>query len=166
MKYMKIAILSDTHAKKHNDKLFKLIDTLFKESDMIIHAGDYVSSSVVSKLREHKNFVGVWGNNDKGYIRDLLKERIIVPVEGYRIGLYHGHGDSKNTLQRAYDEFNDDKVDIIVFGHSHQPLILTKNKTLMINPGSPSYKRKEPWYSYVILEIQDKKINVQLKFYN
>lgn len=163
---MKIAILSDTHAKKHNDKLFRLIDTLFKEVDMIIHAGDYVSPSIVSKLREHKNFVGVWGNNDKGYIRDLLKEKVILSVEGYKIGLYHGHGNSKNTQQTAYDKFIDDKVDIIIFGHTHQPLVLTKNKVLMINPGSPSYKRREPWYSYVILEIQDKKINVSLNFFN
>ena len=73
---------------------------------------------------------------------------------------------AKIHLDTAYDKFIDDKVDIIVFGHSHQPLILTKNKVLMINPGSPSYKRREPWYSYVILEIQDKKINVQLKFFN
>ena len=163
---MKIVILSDTHVKKHSDKLFKLIDNLFKEADMIIHAGDYVSSSVVSKLREHKNFVGVWGNNDKGYIRDLLKEKMIISVEGYKIGLCHGHGASKNTLESAYNQFSADRVDIIIFGHSHQPLILTKNKVLMINPGSPSYKRREPWYSYVILEIQDKKINVQLKFFN
>lgn len=163
---MKIAILSDTHVKKHNDKLFKLIDNLSKEADMIIHAGDYVSSSVVSKLREHSNFIGVWGNNDKGSIRDLLKEKIIVPVEGYKVGLYHGHGDSKNTLQRAYDEFTDDKVDIIVFGHSHQPLILTKNKVLMLNPGSPSYKRKEQWYSYIILDIDNRKISATLKFFN
>lgn len=163
---MKIVILSDTHVKKHSDKLFKFIDTLFKEGDMIIHAGDYVSSNVVSKLREHKNFVGVWGNNDKGYIRDLLEEKKIISVEGYRIGLYHGHGNCKNTLERAYEEFSNDKVDIIIFGHSHQPLILTKNKVLMINPGSPSYKRREPWYSYVILEILGKKIDVQLKLFN
>lgn len=163
---MKIAILSDTHVKKHSDKIFKFIDNLSKEADMIIHAGDYVSSSVVSKLREHKNFVGVWGNNDKGYIRDLLKEKMIIPIEGYKIGLYHGHGKSKSTLDSAYDTFINDRVDIIIFGHSHQPLILTKNKILMINPGSPSYKRREPWFSYVILEIQDKQINVQLKFFN
>ncbi|MBU3113426.1 metallophosphoesterase family protein [Clostridium lacusfryxellense] len=162
---MKIAILSDTHAKKHNDKLFRLIDTLFVDADMIVHAGDYISSDVVSKLREHKNFVGVWGNNDKGYIRDLLKEKVILSVEGYKIGLYHGHGNSKNTLQTAYDKFIDDKVDVIIFGHSHQPLVLTKNKILMINPGSPSYKRREPWYSYIILEIVDKKINVSLQLF-
>jgi uncharacterized protein len=163
---MKIAILSDTHMKKHNDKLFKLIDNVSNDADMIIHAGDYVSSSIVAKLREHKNFVGVYGNNDKGYIRDLLKEKMIIPVEGYKIGLYHGNGNSKNTLESAYDAFSSDKVDIIVFGHSHQPLILTKNKILMINPGSPSYKRKEPWYSYVILEIENRKINVQLNFFS
>ena len=163
---MKIVILSDTHAKKHNDKLFKLIDNLFTDADMIIHAGDYISKDVVLKLKEHKNFVGVWGNNDKGYIRDLLKEKIILSVEGYKIGLYHGHGNSKNALNSAYDKFISDKVDIIVFGHSHQPLILTKNKVLMINPGSPTCKRREPWYSYIILEIQGKEIDVQLKFFN
>lgn len=162
---MKIAIISDTHAKKRNDKLFRLIDTLFIEADMIIHAGDYISSDVVSKLREHKNFVGVWGNNDKGSIRDLLKEKVILSIEGYKIGLYHGHGNSKNTLQTAYDKFIDDKVDIIIFGHTHQPLILTKNKIIMINPGSPSYKRREPWYSYVVLELQDKKINASLQLF-
>ena len=106
----------------------------------------------------------------KGILEILLKEKMIIPVEGYKIGLYHGHGNSKNTLERAYTAFSGDKVDIIVFGHSHQPLILTKNKILMINPGSPSYKRKEPWYSYVILEIEDKKImftkTLQLKFFN
>jgi len=163
---MKIAILSDTHAKKHNDKLFKLIDNLSEEVDMIIHAGDYISTSVVSKLKEHKNFVGVWGNNDKGYIRDLLKEKVILSIDRYKVGIYHGDGKSKNTLSTAYDKFIDDKVDIIIFGHSHQPLILTKNKILMINPGSPSCKRREPWYSYVTLEIQDKKINAQLNFFN
>lgn len=163
---MKIVILSDTHAKKHNDKLFKLIDNLFKEADMIIHAGDYISPSVVLKLKEHDNFVGVWGNNDKSYIRDILKEKEILSIEGYKIGLYHGHGTSKNTLTTAYDKFVDDKVDIIIFGHTHQPLILTKNKILMINPGSPSCKRREKWYSYVILEIEDKTIDVQLKFFS
>ncbi|MCB2293266.1 metallophosphoesterase [Clostridium algoriphilum] len=162
---MKIAILSDTHAKKHSDKLFELIDNLYVESDMIIHAGDYISNSVVSKLKEHKNFVGVWGNNDKGSIRNLLKEKIILTIEGYKIGLYHGHGNSKTTLNTAYDKFSADKVDIIIFGHSHQPLVLTKNKILMINPGSPSCKRRELWYSYVILEIQNKKISVQLKLF-
>ncbi|MBU3215372.1 metallophosphoesterase [Clostridium estertheticum] len=163
---MKIVILSDTHAKKHNDKLFKLIDNLFKEADMIIHAGDYISPSVVSKLKEHENFVGVWGNNDKRYIRGILNEKEILSIGGYRIGLYHGHGNSKNTLTTAYDKFINDKVDIIIFGHTHQPLILTKNKVLMINPGSPSCKRREPWYSYVVLEIENKKIDVHLKFFS
>ena len=163
---MRIAILSDTHGKKHTDKLFKLIDNLFKDVDMVIHAGDYISPSIVSKLKEHKNFVGVWGNNDKGCIRDLLKEKEILSVEGYRIGIYHGHGNSKNTLSASFDKFTNDKVDIIIFGHTHQPLILTKSKILMINPGSPSCKRREAWYSYVILEIKEKTIDVQLKFFN
>lgn len=51
--------------------------------------------------------------------------------------------EQKNTLDRIYSIFKDDNVDIILFGHSHQPMIKTKNKTLIINPGSPSKNKRK-----------------------
>lgn len=62
--------------------------------------------------------------------------------------------------------FKDDKIDIIIFGHSHQPVIKTINKTLMLNPGTPTSKRKERWYSVIILELSKGYINAQLKFFS
>lgn len=162
---MKIAIISDTHIHKHPGKIVDIINNYMRGVDMIIHAGDYTDIGVVNILKKYNNFIGVWGNNDNQPIRAILKEKEIVTVEGYNIGICHGHnGSGRNTMEVAYNTFKNDKVDIIVFGHSHQPSIVTKNKTLMLNPGSLTYRHKERWHSYIILEIEKSSVNASLKF--
>ena len=158
---MKIAIISDTHIHDHVSKMQELINRYFKDADMIIHAGDYTTKGVVEILKLSKNFVGVYGNNDGEAIREMLKEKEVIKISGYKIGVYHGHG-TKDTMDNAYDKFKNDKVDIIVFGHSHQPGIITKNKILMLNPGSINYRRKERWHSYIILNINRDEMSTEL----
>lgn len=166
VKYMIIGIMSDTHIHKHAEKIDEFINQYFIDADMIIHAGDYTDSKVVQILKKHKNFIGVWGNVDKEDTRRLLNEKEIISILDYKIGIYHGHGDEKTTIDRAYDMFKNDRVDIIIFGHSHKPAVLTKNRILMINPGSISYRRTERWNSYVILKLERNSIDVQIKLFN
>ncbi|MGO5073893.1 metallophosphoesterase [Clostridium sporogenes] len=163
---MKIGVISDTHMDKHTSKIDKLIDKCFKDVDLIIHLGDFTSPRVLEKIKKKKKVIGVWGNNDRGRLRQELKEKEIVTLNGYKVGLFHGHGTEKNTLDRVYNIFKDDNVDIILFGHSHQPMIKTKNKTLIINPGSPSKKIRERWFSYVVLSLKKDKIEAKICFYN
>lgn len=151
---------------KHANKIEKIIDKSFKDVDLIIHLGDFTSMKVLEKLRKKKKVIGVWGNNDGKLLRKELKEKEIINLNGYKIGLFHGHGTEKNTLDRVYKIFKDDDVDIILFGHSHQPMIKTKNKVLIINPGSPSKKIRERWFSYAILTLKKKKIDAKICFYN
>lgn len=157
---MRIAVISDTHIHKNADKIDEVIETYFRNVDMIIHAGDYTDRKVVEKLKKYPNFKGVWGNVDKDSTRELLNEKELLEVEGVKIGIFHGHGEDKTTLERAYDKFKNEKPDIIIFGHSHQPCLTTKGKILMLNPGSITYKRQERWHSYIILEIQNGFIGV------
>ena len=159
---MKIGIISDTHIKSNLDRLDQ-VKYWLAEADFLIHVGDYTSIEVIQSLLTFKNFLGVWGNNDGDDLRQVLKEKEILEVEGYRIGLFHGHGEKKTTQERAMDQFKEDNVDIIVFGHSHQPLILTKNKTLLLNPGSPTNKRRERWFSYIVLELKQGSIKAELR---
>ncbi|KAJ49178.1 hypothetical protein BD780_003142 [Clostridium tetanomorphum] len=163
---MKIGIISDTHITKHSEDINKIIDKYFKEVDMIIHVGDFNSIDVINNIKKKKKFVGVYGNNDSSSVKQYLNEKEIISVEGYKIGLFHGHGDKKNVIDRAYEKFKDNKVDIIIFGHSHQPIIKTKNKILMLNPGSPRRKFKERWYSYMQLELGKKKIEARIILFN
>ena len=162
---MKIGIISDTHLDKHPEKILDYIDKCFKDVDLLIHAGDYTNSKVINLIKSRCVFVGVHGNVDKSYVRELVKEKEIVELCGYKIGIFHGHGEKKTTTERAYDAFSQDKVDIIIYGHSHQPSITTKNKVLLLNPGSLSRKRKEPWYSYIILQLENDHISTELRFF-
>ncbi|BDR65274.1 metallophosphoesterase [Clostridium tetani] len=159
---MKIGIISDTHVTKKVENIDKLLKDYFYDVDTIVHVGDFNSLEVIKRIKNKKKFIGVYGNNDSKDIKGVLPMKDIIKIEGYKIGLFHGHGGSKNTLDRAYDEFKDEKVDIIIFGHSHQPIIKTRNKILMINPGSPTRKLKERWYSYVLLELDKKKIEAKM----
>lgn len=162
---MTIGVISDTHLDKHPEKMLYYMEKYFNDVEMIIHAGDYTNSNVIDIIKKHKEFVGVYGNVDGAKVKKLLNEKEIITLEGYKLGIFHGHGDIKNTPERAYDAFINDKPDIIIFGHSHQPSIYTKNKVLMLNPGSLSRKRKEPWFSFIILNIDKGKIDAQLRLF-
>lgn len=162
---MRLAIISDTHIHKHSEKIHELINRHFKDVDMIIHAGDYTDIKLAEILKTNYNFMGVWGNVDKYPLRKMLKEDEILDVEGYKIGIFHGHGREKTTLERAYDRFKNENPDIIIFGHSHKPLVTTMKKTLMLNPGSITYKRQERWHSCIILDINKNGIKTEVKFF-
>ena len=160
---MNIAIISDTHLKKDSGQLDNLI-TEFRNVDLVIHAGDYGGAWVMEYLQNHFNFIGVWGNIDDATIKAHLQEKLILKVGPYHVGIFHGHGKSKTTIERAYANFESNLVDIIIFGHSHQPMICTKNKVLMLNPGSLTNKRKERWYSYIILTVDFSGLMAKLIF--
>ncbi len=161
---MRIAIISDTHLRQDTTKLNALLVRL-KEVDLILHAGDYTDDGVVEVLQNTGKFCGVWGNVDASSIQSWLNEKTILTLGSYRLGLFHGHGKGKSTPERAYAAFAYDKVDIIVFGHSHQPSISVKNKILMLNPGSPTNKRTQRWFSYIILDLLESSIEAKLVFY-
>lgn len=158
---MLIAIISDTHLTKDFNQLKRLTCRL-SEADLLIHAGDYGEYWVLDYFKNHFKFVGVWGNVDDDKIRKSLKEKEILQIGSFKIGVCHGHGKGKTTQERAYNAFKNESVDAIVFGHSHQPIISTKNKVLMLNPGSPTNKRREPWFSYILLTVNPSAFHANL----
>ena len=160
---MKIAIIADTHLKKDTGQLDRLM-VEFGRTDVVIHAGDYGETWVLDYFQKHFNFSGVWGNTDNAAIRSRVPEKQIVKAGPYRLGVCHGHGQGKTTAERAYAHFAGDPVDIIIFGHSHQPMIYTKNKVLMLNPGSLTSKRRERWFSYIILTVGVSGLKPELTF--
>lgn len=157
---MKIAVISDTHIARPSSAFMASLKERFREADMIIHAGDFVSLEVVESLKMICPLLGVRGNVDDFEVKTALKEKETVTVEGYKIGVFHGHGGVGSTQDRAYDMFREDLVDIIIFGHSHQPVMTTKNGILMLNPGSSTNKRRERWFSYILLELCPGEIDV------
>lgn len=152
---MRISIISDTHL---SAKAVKLPDALIQGLhgvDLILHAGDWVSPHIVGLVEEIAPVESVAGNNDGAELILRFGRQKLLEIGGCRIGLVHGDGYRKTTEERARETFMSDRPDIVVFGHSHIPYQQQIDGILMFNPGSPTDKRRQPRYSYGIIELKE-----------
>ncbi len=154
---MKIGVISDTHIPEKANLLPQKLITELKKCDMVIHAGDMVSIEVARALKKIcPNFKAVCGNMDYAEVRKDFPEKEIVRVGKFKIGIKHGFGPPGQLLNLMEGVFKDDGVDIVIFGHSHNPLNEKKGKIIFFNPGSPTDDIFAPYKSFGIIEISDK----------
>ncbi len=98
--------------------------------------------------------LAVRGNQEASDVRMRLPVQRIVAVGPWRIGMVHGDGGmGRTTAERARRSFS--AVACIIFGHSHQPINEEVEGVLLFNPGSPTDRRKEPSFSYGLLQVTD-----------
>lgn len=129
----RIGVISDTHMREPNPALGSHLARVWGQVDLVLHAGDLVNISVLDAI-EAPEVLAVAGNMDDYVVSQSLPTKLVVEVEGKRIGLIHGWGAPIGLAGRVLKEF--DKVDAIVFGHSHRPANTVKNGVLLFNPGS------------------------------
>ena len=129
---MRIGVLADTHVSSFAELPDKMVTTL-AEVDMIIHAGDFTTKNVLDRLKQLGEVSAVYGNMDSNELKRTLPEREVLTVGGKRLGVTHGWGSPYGIEDRVSSLFSD--VDIIVFGHSHQPLNEVIHGILFFNPG-------------------------------
>ncbi len=147
---MKIGVLSDTHLDKVTGELRQIYKRHLADKDFILHAGDYVSTEVVEFL-DRGNFHGVHGNMDPINVRKLLPEKKVIHFGLYRVGLIHGWGPSEGLSFRVQTEFQD--VDVLVFGHAHEPMNHIRDGILFFNPGTAIGYRSSHSQTMGILEL-------------
>lgn len=153
---MKILVLSDTHIPQAAEELPAKIYDQLKSADLLLHAGDITSLVFLKNLQKlAKDIKAVYGNMDDLSLRKILPKKEVIKVNGFTIGLIHGWGTPSGLIALAEKEFQEKKPDIIIFGHSHQPLCLNKNGILFFNPGSPTDKVFSETNSYGIISIND-----------
>ena len=152
----RILVLSDTHIPRTASDLPDKVYDEITNVDMVFHAGDFVEKEMLDKLMTLKATKAVCGNMDSTVLHHILNQKEVIQVENVRIGLIHGYGAPRDLVETVKSEF--DKVDAIVFGHSHASMNITKDGILFFNPGSPTDKIFAASNSYGILEVDDKKI--------
>ncbi len=162
---MKIGLVSDTHMPRYGTLLPTALQAGLQGVSRILHCGDMTELLIVELFEAIAPFEAVAGNNDDEAIRERFGRKKVVEIDGVRIGMIHGDHRSKPTEQYAFDAFADERVDAIVFGHSHRPIIKERAGIVMINPGSPTDKRFNPLFSYALLEVADGKIDARLQYY-
>jgi uncharacterized protein len=152
-----IAAVSDTHIATGSRRALPdaLVERL-RTVDLILHAGDLISLAALEQLRALAPVEAVHGNVDELNVRLMLPRKRIVTAGRFRIGLVHGDtGSGITTPERARRTFEHEQVDCVVFGHSHSPLLLRHGGVLLLNPGSPTDKRREPRASFALITAGD-----------
>lgn len=132
---MLIGVLSDTH--DNTDNVKKAVK-IFNRSkvDLVVHAGDITSPFAFKPLEKLKSdFVGIFGNNDGDVLSlqehsggRLYKQPYLFEFDGKKIILIHEH----HLVEALADSGH---YDIVIFGHTHKPLVRKKGATLVVNPG-------------------------------
>lgn len=158
---MRILIASDTHG---NDLTLERAIKECGHLDLLIHAGDVNQSEDYIRAIAECPVQMIRGNND--FFTQLPAEKEFTVGE-YKIFLTHGHAYCVNagyeTIRR---EARAREADIVIFGHTHRPLIEEKQDLIVLNPGSLSYPRQEGGkHTYILMTLDEKgKASFELKF--
>jgi len=148
---MKILIVSDTHRRDAN-----FVEVMKKEGpvDCLIHLGDVEGSEAYIRETAGCPTHIVSGNND--FFCDLPREEEFM-LGKYKVLITHGHYYYVSLdLQEIRRQAEARGADIVMFGHTHRPLIERSGKVLLVNPGSLSYPRQEGRKpSYILMELTD-----------
>lgn len=160
---MRIGVLADTHIPSRSRALPEVLIQAFEGVDLILHAGDILIPDVLTVLRLIAPTVAVAGNNDPPGLALALGTKKELLLNGFRIGLTHGHiGEGNSTVGRALSHFHG--ADCVVFGHSHLPYCQRHCDTLAFNPGSPTDRRQSPRKSFGFIYIEPDGLRAEHRF--
>jgi len=148
----RIGVIADTHVPKQAQQLPEELLEQLGKVDFIIHAGDFEDLKTLEALQKINRVVAVSGNMDSKRVKDELPNREVLNVDHYKIGIIHGWGDPHTLPKRVLEEFEQDNVNCVIFGHSHQVCNQIINKVLVFNPGSPTDTIFAHFKSFGILE--------------
>lgn len=140
---MRIAVISDTHMPRGSRALPAACVERLLAADLIVHAGDVVAASFLDELRALGPPVqAVHGNMDDAQLRSELPEELVVEAAGVRIGVLHIPGPSAGREARLAARFPG--CGAVVYGHTHMPQVERHGGVWILNPGSPTERRRSP----------------------
>jgi uncharacterized protein len=149
---VRIAVIADTHMPRGARRLPDACVERLRAADLILHAGDLVSLAVLQELRGLGPPVqAVSGNMDEPAVRGRLPAELVVEAGGARIGMVHIPGEARDRAERLKARFPGCAA--VVYGHTHVPEATRVGDVWVVNPGSPTEKRRARSHAMAELEI-------------
>ncbi|MCR4755776.1 MAG: metallophosphoesterase [Lachnospiraceae bacterium] len=150
-KSAKILIVSDTHG---SNSLYLALVKKYAPLDMVIHCGDTDGTDQTILMSPECPVYLVQGNND--FFSEAPKEQEFL-IGRYRVLLTHGHHyyiSMGNEILKQ--EARARHCNIVMYGHTHRPVIDLSSDVIAINPGSLTYPRQENRKpSYILMTLDD-----------
>jgi uncharacterized protein len=157
---MRVAVIADTHLPRGSRRLPDACVWELERADLILHVGDVVAAPVLRELEAFAPVEAVLGNMDEPALKEALPERRFVEVEGVRIGMVHIGGPSVRREERLVSWFPG--CDAVVYGHTHVAQVERYGGVWILNPGSPTERRRAPQRSLLVLEVSGRRIEPRL----
>jgi putative phosphoesterase len=156
---MKVLIVSDTHRK--NENYFKVLELV--KPELVIHCGDAEGSEYVLTEAAKCPVQIVLGNND---FFSYLPRELELKIASYKVWVTHGHNyyvSMGNEVIKREAQARD--MDIVMYGHTHKPVVDRKGSVIAVNPGSLSYPRQEGRRpSYIIMEAEEEEVRFSIEY--
>ena len=149
---MLVGLISDTHGLVRPE-----IFTALAGVELILHAGDVGGAGVLTEIGALAPVYAVYGNTDVP--GGSLPAELNLDVEGLSIHLSHGHEVGSPTPARLLARSN---ADVIVFGHTHKPLVERNGARLVVNPGAAGPRRFNLKPSVARMAIANGQADVQI----
>jgi uncharacterized protein len=132
-----------------------------RAADLVLHAGDFVSTVVLEELRALGPPVeAVYGNMDEPALKAALPKQHVMEVDGLRIGMVHDAGPRVGREARLAARFED--CEAVVYGHTHVPQVERFQHLWVLNPGSPTDRRRQPVHTMIVLRVRGRRITPEL----
>jgi putative phosphoesterase len=149
----RLIVLADTHLPNRARRLPDAVLSAVDGADGVVHAGDWVDEATLDLLMGRTPLlIGVAGNNDGAALHERLPEVAVATIEGVRLAVVHETGAATGRERRMDARFPD--AEVVVFGHSHIPWDTTTPGGLrLLNPGSPTDRRRQPRHTYGVLTL-------------
>lgn len=149
----RIGLISDTHG-----LVRPAVHEALKGVELILHAGDVGGDEILDELLIIAPVQAVFGNTDAPGNPRLLAAIDLV-LHGVRIHVSHGHELGVPKPEKLLSRY---AADVIVYGHTHRPLVTSADGRLVVNPGAAGAARFDINPSVAILEIAKGKAEVRL----
>ncbi len=151
-------VLADTHIPRRTKSLPEGLIPHLKEADLVLHAGDLMDPALLRDLAAFAPVRAVRGNLDPPDAN--LPETQEFEFGGARISMIHDSGRKEGRRKRLNRRFPDARV--VIFGHSHIPFLEDEDGLLLLNPGSPTDKRRQPRYTFSFLRIEEGSMRAEI----
>ena len=148
-----LGLISDTHGLLRPD-----VHTALAGVELILHAGDVGGDDILDELELIAPVRAVYGNTDApGQPR--LADAIDLSIGGVSIHVSHGHEIGSPVAAKLLERY---AADVVVFGHTHRPLIARAGDRLALNPGAAGPRRFDIMPSVARLTIRDGRADAEL----
>jgi uncharacterized protein len=158
---MRLVVLGDTHIPDFANALPLALEPALRSADLILHTGDVTAPDLLDQLASFAPVHVAMGNRDRPEVEvwGALPE-VILDLDQVRLAMVHDSGPRRGRERRMRRRFPD--ASLILFGHSHIPIDAEQDGVRFLNPGSPTWKRRQPAPTYATVDIADRRIRTRI----